>query len=60
MNLSEARKKWLKAGKAYYQREANTIGNKKKRWPPFENLSQKDKDFFMARAQQTDQNFPAQ
>ena len=58
MSLEEARNKWFRAGKSYYQREANSFSNKKHNWPPFESLSVLDKDFFMAKAAQLEQEEP--
>lgn len=59
MSLTKARKQWFNAGKAYYQREANSFHNKFMgyKWPPFERLDPVEQDYFMARAQQSEQDY---
>lgn len=61
MSLDTARKAWYAKGKAYYQREANSF-NFKQKYPkaiPFERLPQEERDFYMARAQQFEQDYGA-
>ena len=59
-HINIQRKMWNAAARRLYLRRANSfeVRKKNKRWPPFEKLSEYEKDFWRGSAQAYAQNYP--